>query len=269
MLLSWAHAQMSTMNDQVTRNDIIMASAKRLGRISVDELSAQMDVSAHTVRRDINALCEQGKLRRLHGGAEYIEPVSNLPYPVRSGLNLKEKQRIAQTVAQNIPDNVTLFFSIGTTPALVAAALVERKNLTVVTCNLNVAFALSAAENVRIFIPRGELRLPDRDILSEDAIALFESYRADYAIYGVAGIEADGSLLDFHPEEVRMREAARTNARSSILVADFAKFGRRAACIGGHLGDADQVVIDAMPDPIFASALADLGTKLVIAEERT
>lgn len=260
------YAHMSSMTNQMTRIDVILTSARRLRRIAVDDMAMQLGVSAHTVRRDINALCEQGKLRRLHGGAEYLDPDINLPYPVRSGLNLTAKQNIAAAAASCIPDDVTLFFSIGTTPALVATALSERKNLTVITCNLNVVAALSEAEGVRIILPGGELRLPDRDILSEDAIGLFENYRADFAIYGVAGIEEDGRLLDFHPEEVKIREAARANARSSLLVADVAKFGRRAACVGGRCADADRIIIDAMPGSDFEPMLTELKSKLVVTE---
>ena len=255
------------MNEQISRIDAILAEAKSQGRITVDEMVSALDVSAHTVRRDINALCEQGKLRRLHGGAEYVDELQNLPYPVRSGLNLQKKRLIASQVAQMIPDGVTLFFSIGTTPALVAGALAERSNLTVVTCNLNVAMALSSAPNARIILPRGEVRLPDYDILSHDAITLFQEYRADFAIYGVGGIDDDGSLLDFHPEEVKLREAARVNARQSILVADRSKFGRRAASIGGVLSDADQVVIDAMPESGFEGVIEAVSDKLTIVEQ--
>lgn len=42
------------------------------------------------------------------------------------------------------PDNATVFISIGTTPEMVAQALLAKKGLTVVTNNLNAAMAFSA-----------------------------------------------------------------------------------------------------------------------------
>lgn len=252
--------------DAMNRQLLILDKARVAGRVGVDDLAQDLGVSSHTIRRDINALCATGKLRRLHGGAEFIEQAANLPYAARSVLNVAAKRRIAARVAALIPDGATLFFSIGTTPALVAAALSQRKGLTAITPNLNAAIALSDAPDARIILPGGELRLPDRDILGPQALELFGKYRADVAIYGVGGIDPDGSLLDFDETEVAMRETMRLNARQSILVADVSKFGRPAAAVGGHLRDADHIVLDAHPDAGFATMLGNLPQAPLIAE---
>jgi DeoR family glycerol-3-phosphate regulon repressor len=251
----------------MNRQSTILETAQARGWVMVDELSQTLHVSAHTVRRDLNALCEQGKLRRLHGGAAFIEGRSNLPYAARSALNVGAKHRIAAEVARLIPDGATLFFSIGTTPALVAAALVDRDGLTVITNNLNAALALSEAPGARIILPGGEIRLPDRDILGAQALDLFTAYRADFAIFGAAGIDMDGMLLDFHAPEVRIRQAARDNARCSIFVADSSKFGRHAPAVGGHLREADHVVTEARPGAPFTDLLDALDERLIIAGE--
>ncbi|MBV0913770.1 DeoR/GlpR family DNA-binding transcription regulator [Anianabacter salinae] len=248
----------------MNRQSTILETAQARGRVMVDELAEVLCVSSHTVRRDINALCAQGKLRRLHGGAEFIEGSSNLPYAARSSLNVAAKQQIAGRVAQLIPNGATLFFSIGTTPAVVAAALAEREGLTVITNNLNAAMALSEAPGARIIMPGGELRLPDRDILGSQAVDLFKAYRADFAIYGAAGIDNDGMLLDFHAPEVRIRQTARDNSRQAILVVDRSKFGRHAPAVGGYLHEADHVVTEARPDARFSALLDALDDRLIV-----
>lgn len=244
----------------------ILSAARRDGRVMVDALAEELSVSAHTIRRDINKLCEASKLRRLHGGAEYIDPMQNLPYRTRAVMNAQAKRAIGQCVAQIVPDGALIFISIGTTPAIVAGALADKRRLTVVTNNLNAANALAATAGNRIILPGGELRLPDRDFLGAEAVELFDTYTADFGIYGVGGIEQDGTLVDFDPAEIRVREQIRKNCRKAILVADHTKFGRRAAARGGHLNDADFVVLDRAPDPPFQSLLHDLPGQLVLAE---
>lgn len=247
------------------RRSAILEMAQRQGRVMVDALSRELGVSSHTVRRDLNALCEESKLRRLHGGAEFVDGSANVPYASRSVLNFDAKQRIAAAVADQVPDGSTVFVSIGTTPALVAQALADKDALTVVTNNLNAAMALSENSANRIILPGGEMRLPDRDFLGEASIELFASYRADFGIFGVGGIDFDGSLLDFHEPEVRAREYIRANSRVSVLVADISKFGRRAAAVGGHLSDMDQIVLDRRPGPPFAEVLRPLEERLLLA----
>lgn len=249
------------------RRSVILATAQRNGRVLVDTLAAELGVSPHTIRRDLNALCEDQKLRRIHGGAEFIDGHANTPYSARSVLHHEAKTRIARVVAEMVPDGATVFISIGTTPAVVAHALAPKEALTVVTNNLNAAMALSENSTHRLILPGGEMRLPDRDFLNEEAVRLFSHYRADFAIYGVGGIDTDGSLLDFHEAEVRAREQMRLNARASVLVADTSKFGRRAAAVGGTLSEADHVVLDALPEAPFDTVTRDLDGLIVAHPE--
>ncbi|MFZ5965432.1 DeoR/GlpR family DNA-binding transcription regulator [Thalassococcus sp. BH17M4-6] len=162
------------------RRSVILELAQRQGRVTVDALAEELGVSMHTVRRDLNALCEETKLRRLHGGAEFIDGSANTPYATRSVLNYDAKQRIARAVANMVFDGATVFLSIGTTPTIVAQALTDKEGLTVVTNNLNAAMALSCNSANRIILPGGELRLPDRDFLNDEAIAVFSGSVASF-----------------------------------------------------------------------------------------
>jgi len=249
------------------RRSVILELAQRHGRVMVDHLAEELGVSTHTVRRDLNALCEQTKLRRLHGGAEFVDGCANMPYASRTVLHFEAKARIARVVADIVPDGATVFISIGTTPALAAQALACREALTVITNNLNAAMALSGNSANRIILPGGEMRLPDRDFLSAEAIELFAAYRADFGIFGVGGIDTDGSLLDFHEPEVRARVRIRANSRRAILVADHSKFGRRAAAVGGTLAEADTIILDRRPPPPFDRLLGPLEGRVHLAQD--
>lgn len=249
------------------RQNRIVERTRLRSAVSIEELAAEFGVSLQTIRRDINTLCDANILRRRHGGAELMERPVNTAYDARRILNTAAKRAIAGAVRGMIGDGTTIFISIGTTPAIVAHALLGLKNLTVVTNNLNAALALTDEPTNRIIVPGGEIRLPDRDLLGDEASALFTRYRADFGVYGVGGVDADGSLLDFHRAEVRAREAIRENARRSILVADRSKFGRPAPALGGMIDEADDVVIEARPDVLYAPVLERLGDRLRIAQE--
>ena len=147
-----------------------------------------------------------------------------------------------------------------------ASALRRRKGLTVISNNLSAAMALSDEVTNRIILPGGELRLPDRDILGDEVLGFFGKYRAEFAIFSVAGVADDGSLLEFHSAEVSAREKIRENSQVSMLVLDQTKFGRRAPAVGENIRDVDHIILDKMPNTKFFPILENLGDKLILAE---
>ncbi len=244
-----------------------MALVMERGAISVGALAELLDVSMQTIRRDIDGLCEDEGLRRMHGRVELAEHRLNTPFDQRTDTNFVAKQAIGEAAARLIPDGSSLFISIGSTALAVARALRARKELTVITNNLSAAMALSDEVSNRIIIPGGELRLPDRDILGDEVLSFFGRYRAQFGIFGTAGIAADGSLLEFHSAEVRASERIRLNAQTSILVIDRSKFGRLAPALGPNIAEIDRVVVDQPPGADFGHLVEELGDRLLPARE--
>src|SRR6478609_6582087 len=238
------------------------------GFASIEHLATRFDVTQQTIRRVVNALCDQGLLRRIHGGVSLPVQNQNLAYGSRQGLNAEAKRRIAQATAQFIPDGASLMIGLGTTPEYVAQALSHRQDLRIITNSLNVAAAFAQNPDVEISIAGGTLRPLDRDIVGEAAARFFADFRADYGIFGVGGVDQDGTLLDFHAAEVLARQSIVANSRSAVLVADTTKFGRNASVRGGHLDDCHHLFTDGPLPPAFASIAAKYGDRLHAPDAR-
>ena len=248
------------------RRDLIRQVVHERGGVSVGALADMLNVSMQTIRRDLDILCENEGLRRVHGRIELSEDRLNTPFNLRADTNLAGKRAIADIVAGAIPNGSTIFLSIGSTPVEVARALLRRQELTVITNNMGAAMALSEELSNRILLPGGELRLPDRDFIGEGSVGFFSRFRAEFAIFGVAGVADDGGLLDFHPAEVRARMQMQQNAQTSFLVLDSSKFGRLAPALGGMITEPDRVVVDRPPVAKFLPLLESLGDRLVYSE---
>lgn len=248
------------------RQSRILAEVREKGFVSIEALAGDHGVTTQTIRRDVNALCDDNLLRRRHGGVEVVNAAGNIAYQTRRITNIAAKRAIGRAVAALVPSRASLLIGIGTTPEQVAVALSGHEDLTVVTNSLNAADALGLGRSNRIILPGGALRLPDRDLLGPECERLFRSFRADFAIFGVGGIDHDGALLDFSQEEVAARRSMREGCRHSILVADIAKIGRAAPCRGGELGEIDIVVFEAMPPEPIARMIEAAGAQLVIAD---
>ncbi len=107
--------------------------------LTVEELARKFEVTPQTIRRDVNALCNFGLARRRHGGIEPLSIERNLAHDSRLALNRSGKMHLAEEVARQIPNNSSLSLGIGTTPEIVASALLKHKDLRIFTNSLNVA----------------------------------------------------------------------------------------------------------------------------------
>ena len=254
---------------KIRRRDLIQQVVQERGGVSVGALAEMLGVSTQTIRRDLDVLCDGESLRRAHGRIELSVDRLNMPFDQRVDTNHAGKHAVAKKVASMIPNGSTLFLSIGSTPLEVARALASKQELTVITNNLSAAMALSHERSNRILLPGGELRLPDRDIIGEEAVDFFGRFRAEIAVFGVAGVAEDGGLLDFHPTEVRARVQMQELAKKSILVLDRSKFGRHAPAAGANISDIDLVICDRTPAPEFTEMLSGLNANIVFSEEAT
>lgn len=239
----------------VSREQQIIELVRHRGPLDIHDLASQFSVTPQTIRRSVNRLSEQGLLRRVHGGVTLPPASTNLPWETREVQQIEGKRRIAEAVAAHIPDNASVAIGLGTTPHQVALALRGHRHLQVVTNSMRVVLALAGCEGVAITVAGGLLRAADLDVVGEAAARCFARFKTDYAVFGVGGIDADGTLLDFSRDEVIAREAMRQNCRQSLLVVDRSKFGRAAMARGGLLSDMDHVFCDQPPGEAFLPLL--------------
>lgn len=247
------------------RQEEMLKLVRQRGFVSVEALAQHFDVTAQTIRRDINELCRSGMLRRYHGGAGLPSSVENLAYSTRQVMNLAEKQRIAAAVARQIPDQASLFITLGTTTEEVAKALMDHRGLRVITNNLNVASVLSGNPSFEVIVAGGVVRHRDRGITGEATIDFIRQFKVDFGVIGISGIDQDGTLLDFDYREVRVQQAIVGNSRTVFLVADHSKFGRNALVRLGDLSRIDALFTDEDPPREIRRALEEHGHAVFVA----
>ncbi|MGR6831637.1 DeoR/GlpR family transcriptional regulator [Aliivibrio wodanis] len=243
---------------QLSRHQEIVNLVQQHGYVSTEDLVEQFKVSPQTIRRDLNELADENKIRRHHGGATIPLSSVNTAYTTRKVMQLNEKDTIAEALAKHIPDGATLFIDIGTTPESVAKALVKNhKDLRVVTNNINVAMILMANPDFKVILAGGEVRNRDGGIVGEATLDFIKQFRLDFGILGISGIDYDGSLLDFDYHEVRVKKAIIENSRSVYLAVDHTKFGRNAMVNLGSITELQMIITDQEPPEEIVTILKD------------
>jgi DeoR family glycerol-3-phosphate regulon repressor len=232
---------------QRRRQDLILELIQQNGFVTTEQLVDQFKVTPQTIRRDLNQLASQNKLRRHHGGAGIESSTVNTAYQARKIMDLEAKERIANALVAMIPDNSSMFINIGTTTETIAHALLQKNNLQIVTNNLHVASILSVKEDFHVIIAGGEVRTRDGGIVGEATRDFINQFKMDFGIIGISGIHNDGSLLDFDYREVRVAQAIIANSDQVLLGADHSKFGRKAMVRLGSITQADVIFTDRQP----------------------
>ncbi|MBB1485123.1 DeoR/GlpR family transcriptional regulator [Oceanospirillum sediminis] len=232
---------------QNRRHHQILELIQQKGFVSIDELVDHFQVTPQTIRRDLNQLASENHIRRHHGGAGVESSTVNASYQSRKIMNLAAKERIAQELVRMIPDGASLFINIGTTTETIAKALLNHRDLKVVTNNIHVASILSSKEDFTVIIAAGEVRHRDGGIIGEATCDFISQFQMDYGIIGISGISKDGSLLDFDYREVKVAQAIIEHSRSVILAVDHSKFGRSAMVKQGNISQISHLYTDSQP----------------------
>jgi DeoR family glycerol-3-phosphate regulon repressor len=247
------------------RQTEILNIARASGRVMVEELARRFEVSAQTIRKDLNDLCEQRALTRIHGGAMIASGVENLAYEARRFVAAEEKKAIGAAAAALIPNGCSLFINIGTTTEEVASALTGHEDLLVITNNLNVAMLLYRYPRIEVVVAGGAVRRADGAVVGSTATQLIGQFKVDYAIIGVSAIDEEGALLDFDYREVQVAQAIIANARSVMLVADSTKFTRSAPVRIAHMSQINTFVTDSALPAGLASICNHRGIEVIEA----
>lgn len=247
------------------RQTAMLEMIEKFGFVATDAMVSEFNVTPQTIRRDLNELSAVGLLTRFHGGAGQAKSAENPPYQDRLQTGVEAKQKIAAATAALIPNGASLFLSTGTTIEAVATALLNHERLHVVTNNLNVARILCSNESFQIIISCGQVRSHDGGIIGPSSNDFLNDFRVDIGIAGTSGIDEDGTLLEYDPQEVKTAKTVLSNSQKVILVADQHKFRRRAMNRVGHLGDVDTVVSDSGLDDHFSSLCEAHNIEVVIA----
>lgn len=247
------------------RQTDIVRITHETGRVNVEDLAKQFNVTAQTIRRDLNDLCKRGQLQRFHGGAVPASGVTNADYNARHELAMEEKRRIGRHAASLIPDDCSIMINIGTTTEQVALALNGKKNLLVITNNINVVNILCNNKNIEVIVAGGVVRPRDGGVVGEPAVDFIKQFKVDYAIMGVSAIDEDGSMLDYDYREVKVAKTIMSIARRSILVADSMKFKRSAPVRIGHISQLYTLVTNEAPPPPIVDICKNNDVELEIA----
>ncbi|THG30324.1 DeoR/GlpR transcriptional regulator [Glaciibacter flavus] len=257
------------------RQDRISTAIARVGRVSVMELSREFGVASETIRRDLDLLEEQGRLRRVHGGAVSAQSttIAETSLADRSDQAREQKSAIARAALRQVPDTFrgSLLIDAGSTTAQFAELLAARQpaapdaRIDVSTNSLAIAATLNASAHLALRILGGKIRGITGAAVGPSTIAQLTDLRPDIAFIGANGVSDGFGLSTPDEAEAAVKAAMVHAARRVVVLADSSKLEVETLVRFARLDEVDTLITDAPPPALLASALAAHGVEVVLA----
>ena len=234
------------------------------GFAALEELVRELGVSESTIRRDLDALEEQGAARRTHGGVLYAGGLPRLgEFDERQPEHWAAKRAIAARAAGVIADGETVLLDGGTTTYEVARFLVGRP-LQVVTNSLPVANLFATESRTDLVLLGGYVSPRTGVCLGPYANELLGRLHVTTTVLSAAGI-ADEGLFNAHLLLAETEQAMLRAAGRVVVVADGSKFGQRSLTLVAPLDAIDLVVSDESLADNWRRRITAAGVELVVA----
>ena len=254
---------------------------KRLGNIinliiqknevSVQEVSELMSVSEMTIRRDLDALEQQGIINRTHGGAVLLDPNTSVRYPYileeQLTRNTREKNLIGIKAASLVRPHETIFLDSGTTTPFVAKNLSPDLPITVLCYTFTNAMEFYPRNKANLILLGGLFHRDSNIFHSIENYGQIRNTRADKVFLSTGGFDPEMGLTTFFDYEAAIKREMIRSAKHIILVADSTKFGNISVTHFAELADIDTIITDDGLSEEYRNILVDRGIELLIADQ--
>lgn len=231
--------------------------------ITVADMASRFNVSAETIRRDLNELANEGFLKKTYGGASYKPRVNVfVPQRILSGIRVESKQHIASTAAQLVQPNDCIFLDHSTTVYEICPFIINLP-LTVMTNSLIVINFLSHLKNIHLVTPGGNFNINAGGFFGFETIKFLQNHNFDKAFLSCRALDMKRGLRDSDELIAETRKSIIKSSTESYLLADSTKIGQKAFVSTAVLSEITGIITDAVLDNEWIACLKENHVKYI------
>ncbi|MGF7048402.1 DeoR/GlpR family transcriptional regulator of sugar metabolism [Paenibacillus sp. DS2015] len=250
------------------RKKKILEYLSKEGKVEVHILADEFDVSTETIRRDLERLDSEGKLKKVYGGAIKVRADSSeLPFEQKTLLHTSEKAAIGKYAASLINQGDTIMLGNGTTALEIIRNLTDRSDLTLVTHSTPAMLMALEQFPGRIFFVGGEVNRHQKSTYGPLAELMLNQLRVNKAFISAGGISLVDGISDYEISEATISRKMMERADETIFLADSSKFGKPTFANICSLDDVYAVITDGNCSDEWKIYLDERDITLYIADE--
>lgn len=232
------------------RKRIILELLEEFEQVRVADLAQQFNVSTETIRRYLEELEAENKLKKVYGGAVKVEKESEEPTLYeREILRIEEKKRIARKAVEFIEDGDVIVIDEGTTTYQMVYGLCDKLGITVITNSFPVSSLLISYANRNLY--KGELifiggKVQFNHYRSSSSISekMAKEFFPDKVFLSADGLIPDKGVMSYNLDKKMLSQIYLENATKSFLLLDHSKLGTKASYRMANISDLDYILSD-------------------------
>lgn len=218
------------------RFKLILDILEKRKAVTVVELVEELNTSESTIRRDLIALGNMNKLKKVHGGATLIEGSYNTKeedFNTKYSLNVEEKKNIGKFAASLIDKDDFVYIDAGTSTDYMVD-YIEEKRANYVTNGIAHAKKL-VQKGCNVSIIGGQLKISTEAIIGIEAINSLKKYNFTKCFMGVNGIDLKAGFTTPDISEALLKDEAIIRSQKVYVLGDSSKFNRVSSVTFGNL----------------------------------
>lgn len=252
-----------------SRHYEILNALKESKSVTVNELADKLDVSAATIRTDLNHLDEEGLLTRVHGGAvelqeEYKASLSAVSFVARKMENPEEKREVAEKAFKFIRNNQCIIIDSSSTSYQLSELINESSlELIVITNGLRSAELLKENPRITTILIGGTLRGNTDAIGGILGADILEKVNIDTAFLSPRPFNLEQGMMNFNLDEVELKRIMVEKAEHCIGLVDYTKLDKNSFASFASASEIDILVTNNKASQIVINKYISHGLQVI------
>ena len=230
--------------------------------VSVNLLAERLAVSGVTIRQDLNQLEKQGFIRRVHGGA-VLNDTDDIS--TRLVFNYKQKMNIARQAAALVNEGETVLIEGGSTNALLARELTQKKGITIITPNVFIARELRENSDMPVILLGGLYQQQSESLVGKLAKLCIDHINFHKAFIGVDGYTREAGFTGKDMMRAEINSYIAEKSQCLLVVTDSSKFGKMELTNYFGPDEVNYLITDEGIPAEDKAFLEEFGVKVLIA----
>ncbi|MEQ8287505.1 DeoR/GlpR family DNA-binding transcription regulator [Thalassospira sp.] len=234
--------------------------------VRVTTLAERFDVATETIRRDLDALSDEGLIKREFGGAS-ARPMGHQPdLAERQSTAVAGFERIGMLAADMVRAGDVVMIDAGSTVAQIAPFLAARRGTLprtfLTNCYAVVHGMGDLPDHDDVLMCPGQFDRRENAVYGSETVEYLRRFHANIAFIGASGVSRQG-FSDVNRRAVAVKRAMMERSDEIWLMVDHTKFDQRYLENVAPLEALSGIITDRLPVPEIASQLERAGIKLL------